>query len=229
MRESKALIRSMLAAKDFGSIEHLASSKTGVTRTLVSLLYDNDELIRFRAATALGAAASAEGSRKPERVRNLIRGLFWTMNDESGSICWHAPEAIAEILINLPALRGEFLPILLSFIDEEPFQRGVHRAACRLSRDDSSTMSAYSSRLTRSLSNQDPIIRGLAALALGTIGDASHVSALRSIESDKAAFAHFDTDLSEFVKLTVGQIASHAIARLDLIEPIKEEKIKGDA
>lgn len=44
--------------------------------------------------------------------------LFWLVNDESGGICWRAPELIGEILFDCPQL-NQFHPLLISLLDLE--------------------------------------------------------------------------------------------------------------
>jgi len=68
----------------------------------MSLLFDRDKVICFRASEALGKVAAMEADKDLEPVRDLLRRLFWMMNDESGNTCWYAPEAIGEILYNVP-------------------------------------------------------------------------------------------------------------------------------
>ena len=58
-------------------------------------------------------------------VGEVVRRLLWSMNDESGSVGWSAPEAVAEIVVHVPRL-DEYAEVVASSIDLDPFQRGVH-------------------------------------------------------------------------------------------------------
>ena len=63
-----------------------------------------------------------ESEQDLERVRVLVRGLFWSMNDESGNLIRFAPQAIGEILARVPELLPEYEKNLAAFRDESPFE-----------------------------------------------------------------------------------------------------------
>ena len=48
------------------------------------------------------------------------------MSEESGGICWRAPEAIAEIVRRRPRMFGDYVPIVVSPIDEMAEEDLVH-------------------------------------------------------------------------------------------------------
>ena len=65
------------------------------------------------------------------RLQDLLRRLFWALNDESGAVPYGVPEAIGEILAVRPACQREFLPVLCSMLTHEemiqtgPIERGI--------------------------------------------------------------------------------------------------------
>ena len=130
-------------------------------RELQRKLYDPDELVAWRAVEAIGRAARELSL---EDVRELLRRTLWLMNDESGGLLWKGPEVIGAVLANVPALCGEFGPILAGFLEEEPFRAGTRWALWRIS--------GIAPEVVRGAGLQagpepDPAVAGLAALALG--------------------------------------------------------------
>lgn len=64
-------------------------------------------------------------SRQHERVREFIRNLFWSMNDESGGIGWSSPQTIAEIIVNIPEILDPYGSMMIAHsIEEPPFVKG---------------------------------------------------------------------------------------------------------
>ena len=78
------------------------------------------------------------------------------MNDESGGLGWHAPELIGEILVNVPDLIPEYANVLMSFLHEEPFERGTHCAVYRAASVEPKPFTERASELLDSLKDPDP-------------------------------------------------------------------------
>ncbi len=111
-------------------------------RLINSLLFfisSPEENVRKNAVTAIGAAVSDLANRDMEAARIVVRRLFWSLNEESGSIGWGAPEAIAEILVRHQGLADEFSAILVSFLTSDEnhprppaLQRSIQSALARI-------------------------------------------------------------------------------------------------
>jgi len=101
-------------------------------RLLFPLTYDREALVRHRAIEAIGKVAGIIAAHDTEKVRVFVRGLIWLMTEESGGIGWHAPEAIAEICVRVPALSEEYAELLPQFLEEEVFVPSTCAALCRL-------------------------------------------------------------------------------------------------
>ena len=130
-------------------------------RELQRKLYDPDELVAWRAVEEMGRAARELSL---EAVRELLRRTLWSMNDESGGLLWKGPEVIGAVLANVPALCGEFGPILAGFLEEEPFRAGTRWALWRISAVAPEVVQAAG---LEAAPDPDPVVAGLAALALG--------------------------------------------------------------
>lgn len=74
-----------------GRMDQLAgeiAQKKGRLRHLNRLLYETGGLLRWRAIEGMGAVAHRMAGEDPEAVRNILRNLLWTINEESGGIGW---------------------------------------------------------------------------------------------------------------------------------------------
>lgn len=135
------------------------------------MLFETDPLLRWRTIEAMGYVAAEVGRRDIEAVRRLIRRLLWLMNDESGGICWHAPEAIAEVLFRVPMLIDEFSNILISFLPEEPFEVGVRLGIARLAAVARDRFAKAVPLLKLSLQSDDDEIALASSFALRALGE----------------------------------------------------------
>lgn len=126
----KLEVRAFLGRADRAGLLGWADSEGHRTalRTLQSLLFDSEEAIRWRAADGLGRVAARVAEEDLDRVRVVLRGLFWSMNDESGNLIRFAPQAIGEILFHVPELLPEYELKLAAFREEPPFEEGVRWA-----------------------------------------------------------------------------------------------------
>lgn len=166
---TKRGVRRLLERRELDKLEQWAENERNALTKIMPFLYERDELLRWRAIEAMGRVAKVVFERTPDAVRATVRKLLWSMNDESGSVGWHAPEAVGEILYNVPALLEEYGIILASNLDKSPFERGVHWAVMRMASANANLFSEFAQLLEKSLENPDPYIRVWAIKALGLI------------------------------------------------------------
>ncbi len=171
---------------------------------LQALLFDEDPLVRWRAVEGSGRVAAVLARKGPEPAREAIRRALWLMNDESGGLLWNGPEVIGAVLGNVPPLRGEFTEILASFLEEEPFRPGVRWGLWRVAAVDPAAVASSAAALAPSLSDPDPAVRGLAALALAA---ASGPAATAALAGDPAPLEVFDFRTAALRRTTVGELA----------------------
>ncbi len=205
----KTEVKKLLKRGDYAGLLRWAASVRNPQRILISLTFDSDELLRWRAIDAFGRIAAVQAGQDLERVRDTIRRLLWLMNDESGGLGWHAPEMIAEILVNVPALIPEFAGLLPSFLREEPFERGTHFAVYRVAQVDPGPFIEYVSELTASLGDPDPAIRAYSALALKAIPGSAAERATRDLQTDQATFTLFDFERGELRETRVNAVLKY--------------------
>ncbi len=205
----KRLLRDLLEKRDReGLVAWADGRKKGITALLALLLYETDELIRWRCIEGLGLLARDQAPRGLEQIRDIIRRLLWMMNDESGNVGWFAPEAIGEILANVPRLAREFADLLPNFLVEEPFERGTHWAMVRVavalgdSPSGQKMLEEGAENLLQSLKDKDAFTRAHAALALERLGRLTGAPAA-ALENDQAPLSVYDFDTGQMIDTTV--------------------------
>jgi len=203
----KNIVRQNLINRETAKMEYLARESSGILRTLSSLLYDHDALIRWRAIEALGKVSKIIFEDDPEKVRRQIRRILWLMNDESGGLCRNGPETIGEIIFNNSELIGEYGPVLISFLNEEPFEAGIRWAVARIAKIDPSIFADSISILEKSLDDPDPAIRGLSLKALDELNDLSAADKIEALKTDSSLFWDYDFSRGIPVEVTVKQYA----------------------
>jgi hypothetical protein len=199
--------------RDLEEITSWGLSRRNSIGILITILYETDALLRWRAIEAIGKVAFAFSRKNTDKIRRQIRRLFWMMNDESGSICWFAPEAIGEILFNIPKLIKEYGNILLSFLDEEPFEGGVRWAISRLSQssglpgDFKAELQKISNDLIQSLDSDNPKIRGNALLALKSLNQKPDKDRLKRSLGDNGTFEVYNFENGEVAYTKISELA----------------------
>lgn len=207
-RQKKNFAREMLEKRAMDEMKKWAESERGALRVLVSLLYDRDKVICYRAAEALGIVAAVMIAQNPESIRELLRRLFWSMNDESGNLCWYAPEAIGEILYNVPSLCSEFCGILASFLVEEPFEKGTRLAISRIATADQEVFCPFGDKIAASLDNPDPGICGASLMALDVLDAEIDIDKVKRLESNTETLDIYNYEKGEMDIVSIGSLAS---------------------
>ncbi|PKK84319.1 MAG: hypothetical protein CVT49_04100 [candidate division Zixibacteria bacterium HGW-Zixibacteria-1] len=206
-RQKKHLVREMLVARDNEGIVRWATADRSAFRVLISLLFEPEKVNCYRAAEVLGKVAAVEARSNLENVRELLRRLFWTMNDESGNICWYAPEAIGEILFNVPDLCREFCPILASFLSEEPFERGTRLAIARIAEYNPDIFDGIKEKLSKSLESPDHEIRGASLLALALIDNPAAQEGAHLLTDDDHLVDIYEIESGTLLSLKISDLA----------------------
>lgn len=204
----KALVREYLTNRDLDSLENWARDERHPMRTLSSLLFDPERLVRWRAIEGLGRVAAIEAGTEPDRVRRQVSRLLWLMNDESGGLCWNAPEAIGEIIRNVPGLIDEYGQLLPSFFIEEPFEAGSRWAVSRVGHLKPEMFERALDDLTWSLKDKDPTIRGFSLMAMAAVSPKRARELSPTIDGDSGQVEFYNYDTGRFETATVAEVAS---------------------
>jgi len=172
-REIKRTLRTLLLEGSPRSVEAklLSQPLRRMVSPLIGFFCDRQEIVRWRAVTALGMVTDALAGESMEEARVVMRRLMWTLNDESGGIGWGAPEAMGEITAVNSRLAEEYHRILCSyvskegnFLEHETLQRGALWGLCRLAKVDPKKMTSALPDVRTHLTSTDPVKQGLALL-----------------------------------------------------------------
>ena len=214
----KKQLRDLLERGELEEIATLAESKTRVLGSLVSLTFETNPLIRWRAIDAMGAVTRRIVDEDPDTIRELLRRLFWLICEESGGICWHAPEAMAEVVCQKPELFSEYVPItmmlLLEMADEdlEHFRFGILWAIGRMGPLTRKDIPDVLAQIIDALDNEDPQVRGVAVWCLDKVGRAELLADREDLLDDQGV-----VDLYEDGKLmsaTISDLTKNALSNV---------------
>ena len=221
-RSIKRLALGLVKSKDMDEavVELCKLPGRQVVNPLISLLCSHEDQVRWKAVTALGAVVDSMAHSRMEDARVVIRRFMWMLNDESGGIGWGVPEAMGETMALNDALAGEYSSVLVSYADEEgnfleyeALQRGLIWGIARLSQVRPDLTRAAGPHLCKYLKSKDATVRGLAAWAIGLIGDTHCVDELEALTDDKSRFNLFRDGCG--VPTEVRQTARDALEKID--------------
>jgi hypothetical protein len=194
-----------------------------VVNHLFSCLYNTDELIKWRAVTAMGETVSSIADADIESARVVMRRLMWNLNDESGGIGWGSPEAMGEIIAQNKKLGEEYARILISFINKngnylenEILQQGVIWGIGRIARVRPELVKDSMPFLIPCINSRDTILRGLAAWAICAINPVQTESILSPIKNDDSKLKIFVE--GKFTEFSIKDIIKDRCALLSLYE-----------
>jgi hypothetical protein len=185
----------MLERKQFAGIADLAAGRKRTLGVLMSLTYDADRLIAWRAAEAQGWAAGRISGANAEFVRSHLRRLHWLLSEESGGICRHAPQSMAEIVVRTGDLFSDYgaitATLLTDMADEDlasGFRAAVLWAVGRLGPVAPESVSPVISEVEKSLEDPAPDVRGLSVWCLLECGRRDLVDARGGLSGDRSPF-----------------------------------------
>ncbi len=188
----KKRLRELLQQENIDEIVEWAGRRHRVLSILISLTFDADPLTVWRAIEAAGAAAERIAEDDPDCVQDHLRRLYWLLSEESGGVCWRAPEIMAEIIRREPALGAEYTPIVVSLLDEmaeedlDYFRAGVFWAIGRLGAIAADHLEAVLPAIASALDHSDPRTRGMAAWCLQQVGRAELLAGRADLLADEA-------------------------------------------
>ncbi|MGD8344866.1 MAG: HEAT repeat domain-containing protein [Desulfobacterales bacterium] len=219
-RQLKREIKKLLLRDNFerGLAEVAAIQARKAVNPLFSFLCSGDEILKWRAVTAMGEVVARLANTDIESARVVMRRLMWHLNDESGGIGWGCPEAMGEIMARNEKLAEEFWCILISyaqpegnFLEHQTLQRGLLWGIGRLAHARPQLLKESLECLHPFLRESDPYLRGLAAWAAGIYQDIRTQKLLSSLRTDTAELKIYLNQ--KLVLCTVAQLAKTALQK----------------
>ncbi len=206
----KTQIRELLLNGDLEGVAGMAVARRRVLGQLVSLTFDSDQLVVHRAIEATGLCAERLAPVDPESLLELLRRLNWMITEESGGICWRAPEMMAEIVRCDPDRFSDFLHVTASFLitmepeDLEHFRASVLRALGLLSIIPDERQAELIPLMMASLDSPDPQVRGMAVWALSELGKNAVLGERSELLSDQEEVEYYSE--GELSRITVAEL-----------------------
>ncbi len=213
----KHTLRELLERGHLEQIAEMAARTRRVLGSLVTLTFDPDPLIGWRAVEAMGLAALRIAEDDPDYVREHLRRLYWLLSEESGGVCWRAPEAMAEIVHRGPKLFADYIPIVTFFVlslaeeDLDQFRAGTLWAIGRLGDVASEHVPAVLDAVTSVLDDSDSQVRGMAVWCLKQVGHAQLLAHRTDLLSDEGRVELYEdgslqrTSVRDLVRWALGE------------------------
>jgi len=194
-----------------------------VINPLLSFLFHSEEIIKWRAVTAIGVVMAHLADSDMEAARNIMRRLIWSLNDESGGIGWGSAEAMGEILARHERLATEYACILISYIrpdcnplENQLLERGVLWGVGRLAQSRPRMVDGCAVYLLPYLHSKDGVHRAVAAWALGFVSRELPEEVLRPLLEDRTEISLFED--GELHQCRVADLAGRLIKRPGAVE-----------
>ena len=214
-RPSYQQVYALLSQRDLRALVDLCEKDRRLWRILWGGLYDAEDNLRWPAIEAVARVLVGWWKAGQEkRVREYIRRLTWSFNDEAGELIWSAPEAIAEIAVAVPELYEPYGDMMISLASEEPLLvPGVLWGIGRLGPKARKAVEHIQDRIVEVFDKGDHKTIGLAAWAMGEAGFGPALPYLEALKGRKEPVRiYFE---GEFHERPVGQWAQEAIGKID--------------
>jgi hypothetical protein len=211
----KRELRRLLAERRLDDVVALADGRRRALSTLVSLTFDRDPEIGWRAVEAMGVVAASLAACNREAVREHLRSLLWLLNEESGGICWHAPEAMAEIVARSPAAFADFVPIIVHLIEQTAeedlahFRPGMLWAIGRLGATGAKDARDVLPTIVAALEHSDAQVRGMAVWTLDRLGRGDLIAGHDALLEDEGIVDLYEDGM--LTRTTVAVLARRAV------------------
>lgn len=173
---------------------------------LIALAYDKENLLCWQAIEAMGFCAKAVATVNPARVRKVVQRIIWSAREESGGMGWSAPELLAEIASASPKHFADIPPIIVSLHgedEEKVFLKGVLWAIAHMAVAGIRYLPGSEEVVLKSLTDTDPLVRGLALTAAQKAEIGIPADQLRNMAGDDSRFSVYEEGV--FVEKTVAE------------------------
>ncbi|HKN19252.1 MAG TPA: hypothetical protein VJW95_05590 [Dissulfurispiraceae bacterium] len=209
----KDRIKELLKLRAYGQVADLAVQDKGIIRCLISLSYDKQDVISWRAIEAIGVISRVFSRDRMDILRDTVRRLLWSMGEESGGIGWSAAEMLGEIVTGDPDAFNDIILILWSFKEEEMFRAGIVWAMELIAGIRPELVAFIIKDLPDMLEDRNPVVRGYTVRLMGLLQDAFNAEDSRQqiskLSGDSSPVPVYSE--GELLTRTVGEIAGEVL------------------
>ncbi len=208
---SKKDIEELVKNYDLKEIENLAGQDNRIIRYLQRLLYSADDLMRMKAAEALGCAAAIVSEYDPKIITRLLKNLFISITDTAAS-SWGAIDAIGEIISHKTSQYASYAPKLYAFISDRELLTQVLKALAKITGSEPKPFQKIRFSLMPLLKDEDPEVRALTIIIMGNLGAADAGSDIEALTEDNSEVTIYENGI--FKKMSLSDIATSALEKI---------------
>jgi HEAT repeat protein len=199
----------LLLQEDYSALADLAATTAGVVTILLQLLFDPDSLLHWRATAAIGYLAQTQ----PQKIKEIIPRLLWSLNEDSASFGWGAAAVLGEIGRNNYKIVEDITLMLFHYLEEDFAREGMLWGLARLAQNHPQVVQPAAPRIQTCLADPNPQVRAYAAWALGNIGARAAIGDLHGLINDPEPVKLYETNTLR--ETTVGRIVREALQHLE--------------
>jgi len=175
------------------------------------LLCASDELLRLRAAEALGKACKVVSVTDPKTVVAVFQGLLKPFADSSASV-WGSVDAIGEIIANVPDLFAGYITRLYPLLEDETLRPKVLRALGRIAQVRPNIVRRrLLFPLLPFLQDTNPQTRGYAVWLFGNLHMPEARESLAGVKGQETEMAFYAE--GRLIKKTIGELVAEALKK----------------
>ncbi|MBW1667232.1 MAG: HEAT repeat domain-containing protein [Deltaproteobacteria bacterium] len=210
---SKRDVEKFVKSYDLGSILALAEQGTRIIPDLKRLLYSADDLLRYRAAEALGRVSALIAAKNPGAISRLLQGLFISITDTAAS-SWGALDAIGEIIGHCPEefSLSEYIPQLYALTRDRTFLVNILRALGRISEKKPQLIRKETFQFFPLLYHSDPEVRAYTLILLANLEAREVREEVESLVKDHSAIVIYQNGQLE--NTSVSDLASYCLEKI---------------
>ena len=212
----KKQVEDLLRKRDLERLIDLCEKDRHYWQEVRFRLYDLDENISWAAIQTVAKLMHRWWqSGKEDKVRQYIRTLFWSMNDESGGIGWSAPQTIAEIILYIPEIIEPYGRMMIAHsLDEPPLVKGGLWGIGRLGRRVTDAVALFKDKILTIFAIDDFETLGLASWAMGEACFTPAGPFLEQLRSSAESVKIYMGN--DFLEKPLGKWAQEALAKINI-------------
>jgi hypothetical protein len=204
-------VEAFVKAYELDILLAMAREDKRIIRDLKRLLYSADDLVRRRAAEALGMISGVIAERDPATVAKLMQGLFSSLMDTAAS-SWGALDAIGEIICRNPRQFSGYIPQLYPMVRDKSLLPDILRALGKISLTHPEPIQKVGPHFIPFLNDPVPTVRAYAAMLLGRLGTEETGELLSKLLEDPAEVSLYEG--GNIMATTVGRVCADALKGL---------------